>query len=1073
MIPLSELLDRLGYAESPHYLPTNNPPNSETAHLFRAAQDAGVLGIYIFETSPSSDQRLLPARPIVYVAKATDEDEATRIHRSLWNLGYAPFLIIRLPNQIKIYTGFKYSSEDRDEGLLGEAKHVNQLLDLLKDFEAESIDTGRIWKSEYAEKLDSDQRVDKRLLKNLEQLGNALKKDGLRDEVAHALIGKYVYFSYLQHRGILSNDWLMQQQVNPQDVFTIQATILGLRTLAKVLEDRFNGKIFPIDFDKESTLKDAHVSWVAAIFSGAKIIDNAPEIVQQLHLPFQAYDFQYIPVETLSVIYEQFIYERKKKGAIYTPEVLADYLISEVESAKQLERGMKILDPSCGSGVFLVLFYRRLIEKQMNRLGRKLKPEELSDILQESIYGVERERDACYVTEFSLILTLLHYTEPRDLQNLKFQFPYLHNNKIFECDFFDVEGQQSEAKFWQQGLNFDCIVGNPPWIELTPKVKGEEFARTWMENLKNKSDRPIGGNRVAEAFSWLVTDLLKPNGIIGLILPATTLFNLESRFYRQQFFGKHEVLRITDFANLREVLFDGRATLPAATIIYRLITDIDAKSDIVHYGPFAINQVSSAQEKPWVITINENEIQAVSADEAASGETSVWKFALWGTYHDKRAIERIKYLFPIPLGELCDEKDWSFYEGAQLRNGNTDSDDQLKYIADLKDKKRFRSDLMRKSPLRFSIMTDVFADIPDEMCYIRKRGGEAGLKLTSAPHIVISPAWTSFVIFSDEDFVIPPRTMGIAASENDTRYLQALSLYLTSSLVSYYLFFHTQEWGIFRQAKRVSIAEVRKIPTPQFTSKQIEALVELHNDVVQNEKEQILELVKKFSKKVQRELGDNDSEHTEDVIELDWFVGLKGKDKKAVEQAISELRTKLQEIVDEKIYNLFKIPEDIRLLVSEFIQTRLPLDTPSIMEKATKEPTRQDLLAYGRELRNELNDFMMGTASHQITITHSRELIACMVEVSQKTAFASADEVSIKEADLTITALLAEVSDNLREQISQWVYVQRGLRLFEGPRVYIYKVPYLINWTRTQALNDAGDIIGQAIATVRNLHENN
>lgn len=1073
MIPVDELLNRLGYDKSPHYLLTNNPPNPETAHLFRAAQDAGVVGIYVFETSPGSEQRLLPARPIVYVAKANDEDGATQIHRSLWNLGYAPFLIIRLPNQIKIYTGFKYSSENRNEGLLGETENISQLLDLLKDFEAESIDTGRIWKSEHAKTLDPDQRVDKRLLKNLEQLGNALKDDGLRDEVAHALIGKYVYFSYLRHRRILLDDWLAQQQIDSQDVFTIHATVRGLRTLAKALENRFNGKIFPIDFDKESTLKDTHVSWVAAIFSGAKIVDNAPNIVQQLHLPFQAYDFQYIPVETLSAIYEQFIYDRKKKGAIYTPEILAEYLLSEVESAKQLERGMKILDPACGSGVFLVLVYRQLIEREMNRLDRKLKPEELSDILQESIYGVERERDACYVTEFSLILTLLHYTEPRDLQNLKFQFPYLHNNKIFECDFFDIEGQQGEAKFWQQELSFDCIVGNPPWIELTPKVKDEEFAQAWMGNLTNKSERPIGGNRVAEAFSWLVTDLLKPDGVIGLLLPATSLFNLESRIYRQQFFSKHEVLRITDFANLREVLFDGRATLPAATIIYRPIIDIYDKPDIIHYGPFAINQISNAKEKPWVITINENEIQIIPADEAASGETSVWKFALWGTYRDKRAIERIKHLFPTTLEELCNEKGWSFYQGAELRNTNEDSNDELKYIAHLKGKKRFQSDLMRKSPLRFSILTDVLSDIPDEMCYIRKRGGEAGLKLTSAPHIVLSPAWMSFVIFSDEDFVIPPRTMGIAASEKDTRYLQALSLYLTSSLVAYHLFFHTQEWGIFRQAKRVSIAEVRKIPTPQFTLEQIEVLAELHSDVVQNEKEQVLELVKKFSKKAQRELGDNDSEHVEDIIQLDWFMRLKGKDKKTIEQSISELRTKLQETVDEKVYSLFKIPEDIRLLVSEFIQTRLPLDTPSIMERATKEPTRQELLAYGRELRDELNDFMMGTASHQVTIMYSRELIACMVEVSQEATFASADEVTIKEADLSVAKLLAELSDNLREQISQWVYVQRGLRLFEGSRVYIYKVPYLINWTRTQALNDAGDIIGQAIATARNLHENN
>jgi hypothetical protein len=887
------------------------------------------------------------------------------------------------------------------------------------------------------------------------------------------LIGKYVYLSYLRDRNILSDEWLAQQQIDPQGVFTLNATIINLKKLVENLEARLNGEIFPIDFDKERTLKDDHVSWVASVFRGAEIVNTAPKLVQQLHLSFRAYDFRYIPVETLSAIYEQFIYERKAKGAIYTPEVLADYLLSEVESVKRLERGMKILDPACGSGVFLVLAYRRLIEKEMDRLGRKLKLEELRDILQESIYGVERERDACYVTEFSLILTLLHYADLFDLQNLEFQFPRLHNNQIFNCDFFDIESQECESKFWQRGLSFDFIIGNPPWIELKPNTKGEEFVRTWMRNLKNKSEYPIGGNRVAEAFSWIVTDLLKPDGMIGLILPATSLFNLESQNYRKSFFTKCEILRITNFANLRDVLFGKRATLPAATIVYRQALDTHDKPDIVHYGPFSINQVSEAQEKPWVITINENEIQTVSPHEAASGETSVWKFALWGTYRDKRAIERLKNLFPLTLQEICAKRNWPFWEGVQLRNINAKTNDKLKYIAEFRGKKRFLSDVMRQSLLRFSITPDVLADIPDEMCYIRKRGGEAGLKLTSAPHIVLSPVWMSYITYSNENFVIPPRTMGISASEKHTRQLQALSVYLTSSLVAYYLFFHAQQWGVFRQARLVSIAEVRKIPAPELTLEQIEELAALQDELVRDEKREVINFVKNLSEKAQKELDFGDSRLAEDLTESDLLRSLEGKDKQAIEQLVSALRIRLQERIDAKIFDLFKIPEDIRLLVSEFVQTRLLLDKPSAIQNVTRPPNEQELLAYGRELRAELNDFMMGTASSQVSITQSNELIECMVEITQDTTSVPQNGIKIQSADLTITKLLTELGEDLREQVSQWVYVQRGLRLFDGPRVYLYKIPFLINWTRTQALNDAGDIIGHAIATAQNLHENN
>ncbi len=111
MIELNDLLEELDYNQSPYYRRTDGPLELETAHLFRAASDAGVNGVYVFETSPSSANRLLAPRPAVYVAKVNTEEGARGIHRSLWNLGYAPFLIVLLPKQVRIYTGFNYSQE--------------------------------------------------------------------------------------------------------------------------------------------------------------------------------------------------------------------------------------------------------------------------------------------------------------------------------------------------------------------------------------------------------------------------------------------------------------------------------------------------------------------------------------------------------------------------------------------------------------------------------------------------------------------------------------------------------------------------------------------------------------------------------------------------------------------------------------------------------------------------------------------------------------------------------------------------------------------------------------------------
>ena len=1071
MIELSDLLNRLDYDTSLHYRRTDEPTDLETAHLFRASRAAGVSGIYVFEASPIDKYKLLSPRPVVYVARANTEEEARQIHRSLWNLGYAPFLLILLPHQVRIYTGFDYSEESKEQGLLDVANNLEQLVDLLSDFKAYSIDTGFIWESKYYREIDQEQRVDRRLLSNLEQLGKALEDSGLSGELAHALIGKYVYLSYLKSRGILTDEWIRQQQIMPQGVFSPDANVASLQKLVVALEERFNGRIFPIDFKKKKTLEDKHVSWVASVFSGSEVIEDAPESVYQLCFPFRAYDFSYIPVETLSAIYEQFIRDRKEKGAIYTPEVLADYVLSEMEWAKPLERHMKVLDPACGSGVFLVLAYRRLIEKEIRHLGPtdKLKPETLRDILLESIYGIERERDACYVAEFSLILTLLHYIEPRDLNSLKFKFPELHNRQIFECDFFDTEGEKNGAKFWQRGLKFDWITGNPPWIELKPDTEEVECVRAWIENTNNKRARPVGGNRVAEAFSWLVTDLLNQDGLVGLVLPATSLFNKESGRFRQSFFTKHEVLRVTNFANLRDILFgrDKSGVLPAMTMIYRPSVDSHHKSHIMHYGPFSVNQITTRRDKPWAITINESEIKAISPYEAEQGEMLTWKLALWGTYRDKRAIERIRYLFPNPLKDFCKQHGWGKRlprEGAQLRSKR----ENLRWFkANIKGQKKFDTKTydVIKPRYRFSIPdSSVLQEIIEEV-YIRS--GKDTLYLTTpAPHVILSASWQNFAIYSDDDFVTPPRQMVISAPrvpKENKDYLRALTIYLSSSLVAYYLFFQVPQWGIFSQRGSVITRKVREIPTPLFTTKQSKEFADFHRELVERERYDKTRFV---SELLQKRKSSGQFDAAEGNYSLSKAIKtLTSNEKREIDRFVQEKDKELQREIDNKVYKLLGISEDIRFLASEFMEIRLPLDKPSIREEMPRRPTEEELLTYARQLQNELDSFTMGKAYHRVNITHSKDLVQCTVEVTKENYPIVVNENSVKEGDLSTAKLLEKVSQSLRERVSQWVYVQRGLRLYDGPQVYIYKAPRIVDWTRTQAIDDAADIIGQVITS--------
>lgn len=76
------------------------------------------------------------------------------------------------------------------------------------------------------------------------------------------------------------------------------------------------------------------------------------------------YDFKIIPIELISNIYEAFLQDnnsKKNQKAIYTPLFLVDYMLNNTLDKKlKNNTACKILDPSCGSGVFLVESLRRI-----------------------------------------------------------------------------------------------------------------------------------------------------------------------------------------------------------------------------------------------------------------------------------------------------------------------------------------------------------------------------------------------------------------------------------------------------------------------------------------------------------------------------------------------------------------------------------------------------------------------------------------------------------------------------------------------------------------------------------------
>ncbi len=1008
---IQSFLDELGYSRSQGNWVTLDNADPRLSHQFRLAEKAGVLGCYVYHTS--LNDQTTPPQPAVYVASANNDNEARQVQKRLFCLGGCPFLIIILPNAVKAYTCFRYNSTNPETARIG-SPDTNTLLDQsaeLQFFRAGEIDSGRIWSS-LAKYLSSETRVDYRLLNNLRQLSGLLKvKFGMSREVAHALIGKYIYFHYLRDRSILDNDWLQEHHVQPGKVFGREANHIGFKTLAEALQNRFNGDIFPIPSGNEDWQTNGALPFLARIFTGDTLrTSGSDDVTIQLALDFQAYDFSFIPIELLSSIYEQFLNDEERgegDGVVYTPEPLADYLLSEMEMVCPLKTGFRVLDPCCGSGVFLVLAYRRLIELVWGEQGQRPTPVQLSRILTESIFGVEKDREACQITAFSLLLTLLSHLDPPELKaNDGFQFPSLVGRNIFHADFFD-----DTCPVFASQMRFHWIAGNPPWSGA--KAATQKAALAWMN--AEKSTRKIGGRRLDEAFTWRSGGLLDGGGCAGLLVMATTLINPESSEYRKGFFAQYDVRRITNFSHLLRILFMGaegvRAEAPAACVIYTKNDLEGSRKPILHFGPFAANQVATrshgGRRRVWTITIYESEVQEVDYSDAVKDVPCLWKTALWGNFLDRRTLQRLHRILPNPFSKIIDDHKWVFGGGLRVITASSKSKDTLTFIPQLRGEMLLDMRAMNKSDYRFVVPDQAIIPLPKEREFIHR--GHSRLELTRAPHIIIN---ATLAVFSGSDFVITDPQIGVAGPSKDADLLKAVALYFNSSIAKYLLFFVNASWG--STVSKINPEELRRVPFPELDTQQIQHLAVLYDSFADAEQQA-----------------------------LDQFSPMK--------PSLSNVQSKLDNAVETALH----IPEHISMVAREFMGVRYQLLKGKTGGSVTSTPSVKRLTEYAEQLRLQVDDFAQ--RCHRISIHIGDNSILATVELTREK---QTIPVFVSEND---SKAAHAILDAAGEQHSQWVYVQRSVRIFDGPRVHIIKSSRLLDWTRTQAILDAGDIISEVL----------
>ena len=1018
-----DVLGALQYTGSPNYRSGDALRlEPDYGHILRKAQEACDLqGVYMLRGSTYDPHQ--PDVPVVYVCRADSEQKAREIHKSVWNQNVVPFLLVVSPGWVRLYPGFSYeASEDPNKAAIRAIDDFRRVATVLAPLRAGSVDSGDLWR-EWGAHVAPDSRVDWRLLDNLRTLDDRLFEDGVKDRaLSHAMIGKFVYLRYLRQRNILSDAKLKEWSISYDEALGQDVRSSSFLELVRRLDEWLNGSVFPLSRAKIQEFGSERLRKVASVFSGGSADGQLPL--------FNIYDFSLIPIETLSVIYEQFLHatrhpteksEGAARGAYYTPVPLVNFMVDRLDAHRPLKPEMTVLDPACGSGAFLVQCYRKLIEGRLaDSPHNRLRPAELGSLLTHHVFGIDIDEDACQIAELSLTLTLLEYVDPPDLTKTSFKLPPLRDRNILCADAF------AEKNLWRspfEGKSFDWVVGNPPWKELNLRRvdDADKPALKWMQD--NRTQHPVGGNQLAEAFAWRASDFVADNGAVALLLPAMTLFKYESTDFRNRLFKDQRVWCVANFANLANVLFGGRATLPAAAFFYsprRRQLDLQGAREAVEvYSPFLANQPSALGRHRkripvWSLIVNTTDLRDLTYSEIVDGSPRPWKLAMWGSSIDDRLLSRVESRFP-PFRQLEEEELLLASQGLELRHQDEADRRTTEQHPELAGTLTVSVDPLKNRRYLFRFPQAVFQPLDIKRTFVSLRAGfTRRFSVCMPPHVLVG-ASRNFAIYAEAPIIVPSRQIGIISPKGDKPLLKALALYLNSDFVAYHQFLCTTQAGI--QKTIGTLKALRLLPVPFGDGR--------------------------------NSLGDWESMYTR------ISRATAGRDDFNRPDLIGEL--------NELTFASMRLDRRARAAVRDFVSTRFALTRGKIGEDAVRESKPEELKSYAGTLRDELDGFVgeNNDTRHRVDIIYGGGSGLTIIEIVGGAA--APLPVRVMKATDEAARSFAEARKQLIEKYAQWLYFRRNLRVYESSRTYILKPLQRLQWTQTQAMQDAGDIIAESI----------
>ena len=515
----------------------------------------------------------------------TDPEPASQLRRYGWNRKF-PLCVLTNFETFAVYDT-RIPPREGDSTKTGRVKYIGfeeyptRWEEISQVFSKESILKGRFDKEAGRKNRPGTEEVDEAFLSEIEawraKLATNVKlrnQELGQPEVNFAVqttINRIVFLRICEDRGVEAPRRLLACTKG-------SGVYARLVELFREADDKYNSGLF--HFHPERGRKSVEDGITPGL---AQNDDILRELISGLYPPASSYDFSIIPVEILGQVYERFLRSvivvtekrarvelkpevRKAHGVYYTPTFVVDYIVQN--TLGRLLEGrtpdevaeIRVVDPACGSGSFLLGAYQYLLEwhlrfyssepkkwkDRVTQVGPStfaLVARERTRILLNNIHGVDIDSQAVEVTKLSLLLKALEKTPGEVIER---QLKLAHEralpdldpnircgNSLIAPDFYSSRqttltdpalsrrinvfdwNREFPSVFSRSSPGFDVIIGNPPYIP--PELVSEEekqYIKKRHPELSRKYDSSI-------VFILSMPGKLRNAGALGFISSVT------------------------------------------------------------------------------------------------------------------------------------------------------------------------------------------------------------------------------------------------------------------------------------------------------------------------------------------------------------------------------------------------------------------------------------------------------------------------------------------------------------------------------------------------------------------------